>query len=146
MKFNLIIDKDCEESVTATVRERSALISEIEALVMAHCGTDKITAYTEDEMHTLTFSEIECIFVENKRTFAVARNGGRYRIKQRLYEIERLLPSGFIRLNKSAIGNLDQIEKFTSTLTGAVDAVFFSGHKEYVSRRCFADIKRRLAK
>ena len=63
-----------------------------------------------------------------------------------VYEAAQRLPAAFIRFNKSAIGSLQQLERFTSSVTGAVDAVFRGGHREYVSRRCFADIRRRLEK
>ena len=57
--------------------------------------------------------------------------------------MESLLPSNFIRINKSALANTAQLDRFAVCFTGAVDAVFQSGYREYVSRRCFADIRRR---
>ena len=81
--------------------------------------------------------------VEDGKTFAVDSYGKKFRIKMRLYEIEEILPSNFIRINKSAIANEKRLERFSVGFSGAVDAVFKSGYKEYVSRRCFAEIKRR---
>ena len=49
MKFKLIIDKEKEEEVVATVHDRTALIDEIEALLQKHAGTDRIPGYTEEE-------------------------------------------------------------------------------------------------
>ena len=105
MKFNLIIDKVKEEEVTVTVHERSALTEQIEALVMQHTGTDRITAYAGDEMKQLSFSDIECITVLDGKTYAIDVENKRYRLKQRLYELEELLPSTFIRINKSSLAN-----------------------------------------
>ena len=48
-----------------------------------------------------------------------------------------------MRINKSALANEAHLERFTASFNGAVDAVFRSGYREYVSRRCFAEIKRR---
>lgn len=144
MKFQVEINKNAEEIIKATIHNRSSLIDDIENLVMNYEGTDKITGYTEDSIKQLLFSDIECIFIENGKTYAVLSDGNKYIIKSRLYEIEKLLSASFIKINKSAIGNLEKIEKFSSTLVGAVDAIFKCGHIEYVSRRCFADIKRRL--
>ena len=62
-----------------------------------------------------------------------------------LSELEERLPAYFIRLNKSAIANERHIASFSAGFNGAVDAVFRCGHVEYVSRRCFAVIKRRYA-
>ena len=143
MKFNLIIDETKEEEITATVHGRSSLTEKIEILVMQHSGADRIPVFTEDEIKVLPFPEIECIFSENGKTFVTDTSGNRFRIKMRLYEIEEILPSYFIRINKSALANEKRIERFSANFSGAVDAVFKSGNKEYVSRRCFAEIKRR---
>lgn len=143
MKFKLIIDPAREEEVTAVVHERSALTDKIEALVMKHTGSDRIAAYTEDDAKMLPFSQIELITVLDGKTWAVDVRGERYRLRQRLYELEEMLPSSFIRINKSAIANENRLDRFTASFSGAVDAVFKCGCKEYVSRRCFAAIKRR---
>ena len=143
MIFKLIIDKTAEENVTATVHDRSPLTNQLEALVMQYTGTDQISAYTEDDMKMLPFSEIECITVLDGKTYAVDIHADRYRLKQRLYELEEQLPSCFIRINKSTLANETRLERFTASFSGAVDAVFKCGYTEYVSRRCFAAIKRR---
>ena len=143
MRFRLIIDKNSEEEVVATVHDRSALIDQIESLVLQHTGTDRILAYCEDEMRQLPFSEIECITVLDGKTYAIDTKNRRYRLKQRLYELEAVLPPSFIRINKSALANEQMIERFAANFSGAVDAVFRGGYREYVSRRCFAQIKRR---
>lgn len=146
MKFRLIIDRDREEEVVATVHAPSPLTEQIEALVMKQAGADRIAAFTEDDLKMLPFAEIACITVEDSKTWAIDGRGRRYRLKQRLYEVEALLPSSFIRINKSAIANEKWLDRFTAAFSGAVDAVFKSGHREYVSRRCFAEIKRRFDK
>jgi len=142
MKFRLIVDKEKEEEVVATVHERCPLIEEIEALISKH--TDRIPGYTEDDIKMLSVSEIECVTVLDGKTYAIDSKNSRYRLKQRLYEIEEQLPSSFIRINKSALANESALDRFTVTIAGSVDAVFKCGYTEYVSRRCFAQIKRRL--
>lgn len=143
MKFKLIIDNSKDEEVVATVHGRSTLTDEIEALVMQHAGSDRIPAYTEDDMKLLKFSDMECITVLDGKTYAIDLGGRRYRLKQRLYELESILPASFIRINKSTLANENRLERFTASFSGAVDAVFKCGYREYVSRRCFAAIKRR---
>lgn len=143
MKFQLIIDHEKDEEVVVTAHERSRLTDQIEALVMQYTGTDKLPVYTDEDLLLLSFSDIECITVLDGKTQAIDKTGKRYRLKQRLYEMEALLPAGFIRINKSAIANESRIARFTASFSGAVDAVFQCGYREYVSRRCFAEIKRR---
>ena len=144
MKFKLIIDKETDEEIVATVHERTALIDEIEALIQKHTGADRIPGYTEDDIKMLSVSEIECVTVLDGKTYAIDSKNRRYRLKQRLYELESQLPSSFIRINKSTLANERALERFTVTVAGSVDAVFKCGYREYVSRRCFSEIKRRL--
>ena len=144
MKFRLIIDKEKDEEVVATVRNRTPLIDEMEALIQKHTGADRIPGYTEDDIKMLSVSEIECITVLDGKTYAIDSKNKRYRLKQRLYELEAQLPSSFIRINKSTLANESALDRFTVTYAGSVDAVFQCGYTEYVSRRCFAQIKRRL--
>ena len=142
MKFQLIIDEEKEEEVVIIARQRTALIDEIEALIAKHA--DRIPGYTEDDIKMLAVSDIECITLLDGKTYAVDIHNRQYRLKQRLYELEGLLPSSFIRINKSALANESRLDRFAVTYSGAVDAVFQCGYREYVSRRCFAQIKRRL--
>ena len=142
MRFRLIIDKEKEEEVVVTAHQRTALIGEIEALLSRY--TDRIPGYTEDDIKMLSVSEIECITVLDGKTYAIDTKNQQYRLKQRLYELESTLPSSFIRINKSTLANEHALDRFAVTIAGSVDAVFKCGYREYVSRRCFAQIKRRL--
>lgn len=144
MKFKLLIDKTKDEELVATVHCRTPLIDEIEALVLHHSSADRIPAYTEDDMKMLSFSDIECVTVLEGKTYAIDSKNRRYRLKHRLYELEAMLPKSFIRINKSTLANEARLDRFTVTYSGGVDAVFRCGYTDYVSRRCFAQIKRRF--
>lgn len=144
MKFKLIIHKEKDEEIVATVHSRTPLIDEIEALILKYAGADRIPGYTEDDIKMLSVSEIECITVLEGKTYAIDSKNRQYRLKQRLYEVEQQLPSSFIRINKSTLANEARLDRFQVTYAGSIDAVFKCGYKEYVSRRCFAQIKRRL--
>ena len=143
MKYKLIIDKDAEEEITAIVHAPSALTQQIEDLICSFSSLDSLMGYREDEMRRLSFSEIECITVLDRKVIAIDSNGTHYRIQERLRDLENLLPSYFIRINKSTIANEHRIVRFHAVFSGGVDAVFQCGYREYVSRRCFAEIRRR---
>ena len=146
MKYNLIIDKNVEEEITATVHAPSTLTQQIENLVRNYSGSDSIMGYKDDEMKKLKFEEIECITIIERKVIAIDIDGDYYRINSRLRDLESILPSYFIRINKSSIANEHCILKFNTVFSGNVDAVFKCGYKEYVSRRCFAEIRRRYEK
>jgi DNA-binding LytR/AlgR family response regulator len=143
MKFKMIIDQTKDEEIVATVHAPSALTEKIQQLVQEYTGMDRVAAWLEDDIRMLPFDQIACITVMDGKTWAVDQTGKRYRLKQRLYELEAVLPASFIRINKSALANEQLIERFAANFSGAVDAVFRGGYREYVSRRCFAEIKRR---
>ena len=143
MKYKLIIDKDAEEEIIAIVHAPSSLTQEIEDLVHSFSGPDLIMGYREEEMRKLFFGEIECITILDRKVIAIDTKGNRYLLKDRLRDLEAFLPSYFIRINKSTLANEHRIQRFDAVFSGGVDGVFQCGYREYVSRRCFAEIKRR---
>ncbi len=143
MKYKLIIDKNAEEEIVVTVRAPSTLTEQIENLVHSYSGSDGVMGYREDEMRKLAFGEIECITVLDRKVIAIDLDGTHYRVQDRLRDLEEVLPSYFIRINKSTLANEHRILRFDAVFSGGVDAVFRCGYREYVSRRCFAEIKRR---
>lgn len=143
MKYRLIIDKEAEEEILAIVHGPSSLTQQIENLVYSFSGQDSIMGYREDEMRRLAFSEIECITILDRKVIAIDTQGSQYRLQDRLRELESLLPSYFIRINKSTLANEHRIARFDAVFSGGVDAVFQCGYREYVSRRCFGAIRRR---
>lgn len=146
MKYKLIINKDVDEEIIAIVHAPSSLTEQIENLVCCFSGADSIIGYRDDEMRKLMFREIECITILNRKVIAIDTCGNHYRIQDRLRDLENILPSYFIRINKSTLANEHRIARFDAMFSGGVDAVFQSGYRDYVSRRCFTDIKRRFEK
>lgn len=143
MKFRIVIDKNSEEEIIARVHSTSSLTQQIENLVCSFSGIDSIIGYRDDELRKLSFDEIECITIIDKKVIAIDTEKQLYRIQDRLRDLEELLPSYFIRINKSTLANEHRILRFDAVFSGGVDAVFRCGYKEYVSRRCFAQIRRR---
>ena len=143
MKYRIIIDKKAEEEIVAIVHAPSSLTQQIENLVCSFSGTDSLMGYREDEMRKLSFKEIECITIIDRKVMAIDTQGNRYRIQKRLRDLEAILPSYFIRINKSALANEHRIARFDAAFSGGVNAVFACGYQEYVSRRCFAEIRKR---
>lgn len=143
MKYRLIIDKEAEEEIVAIVHAPSSLTQQIEDLICGYSGTDSLLGYREDEMRRLALQDIECITVLDRKVVAIDAHGTHYRLQDRLRDLEAVLPSYFIRINKSTLANEHRIVRFDAAFSGGVDAVFRCGYRDYVSRRCFADIRRR---
>lgn len=143
INYKLIIDKNSEEEIVITVHAPSPLTQQIENLIRNYSGADYIMGYRDDEMRKLSFENITCITVIDRKVIAIDAKGKQFSLKERLRDLENILPSYFIRINKSAIANEHRITRFDAVFSGGVDAVFECGFREYVSRRCFSKIKRR---
>ena len=144
MKFKLYVEPSMDEELILRIKSECEFSDRIEELVCAYNGEGSVVGITHDEIGIIAFSDIECFTVVERKTFDVTTDGGRYRLNKTLSSLEEILPSDFIRINKSAIANKKHIKCFKTLFSGAVDAVFKSGFREYVSRRCFAEIKRRF--
>jgi DNA-binding LytR/AlgR family response regulator len=144
MKYKLVIDKHADEEVIAIVHAPSTLTEQIENLVHSFSGADHLIGHRDDQMRKLQFGDIECITILDRKVIAIDALGKQYRLQERLRDLEEILPSYFIRINKSALANEHRIARFDAAFSGGVDAIFQCGYREYVSRRCFADIRRRF--
>ena len=143
MKYKLIIDKSAEEAITVIAHAPSSLTQQIENLVRSHSGPDSILGYRDEGICRLHFQDIECITILDRKVTAIDIHGSQYRLQDRLRDLEEILPSYFIRINKSTLANEHRICRFDAVFSGGVDAVFLCGYREYVSRRCFGSIRRR---
>ncbi len=148
MKFRLKIDQNTDEEIIARVHRKSRLTDEIERLVREDKGDTKITVYSEEKdlIVEKDYNDIESVFVNGGKTTVVDLKGEMFVVRLKLYEAEEIFPECFIRINKSAIANKNRIARFEANFNGSVDVIFQSGYSDYVSRRCFADIKRSMKK
>jgi hypothetical protein len=65
-------------------------------------------------------------------------------LKQRLYEIEKVLPETFVKINQSCLCNIRKISKFGASLGGSLTVILKNGYKDYVSRRQIKAVKERF--
>ena len=145
MKFRIIIDKEQEEELVARVHQRTPLLDEIEAMVSNVETVKEIVGYDDGDIKILPVKDVESFYIENGKTYAGCVNGKRFVVKKALYELEEILPTHFRKINKSNIANIKHIVQYKTAINGAVDAQFRSGFQDYVSRRCFAELKRRYS-
>ena len=82
MKYKLIIDKNAEEEIIAIVHAPSSLTEQIENLICSFSGSDSIMGYKDDEMRKLSFQEIECITIIDRKVIAIDTGGNQYRIQE----------------------------------------------------------------
>ncbi|MFB1082554.1 LytTR family DNA-binding domain-containing protein [Jeotgalibacillus sp. JSM ZJ347] len=156
MKIKIDIDPQYEETPVITIQVKE-WTDEVEAVVkmLRHHEADsndtksgfqpkRIVAVEEDRSILLQPSEIDYVFAEKRKVFAMAA-GRALEMKLKLYELEEVLSAhGFIRFSKSVIGNLDQIDRFELSFNGNLCVYFKSGSKEYVTRKYVNGLKEQL--
>ena len=141
MKIKIVVDPTCEEEVVIFTRERTPLVEEIERLVSEK--PLELLGFTEDTSTILEYVKVSRFTVENDKIYAYV-GAKRYRIKQRLYQIEQQAPDCFVRIHQSCLANLRQIARFEAAYSGTLRVVFKNGDVDYVSRRNVRHVKERL--
>lgn len=102
-----------------------------------------VTAYTENDMVVLRQEDIYMIRVENERTAIYGKNRS-YQSGRRLYELQKILGSKFMRISKSALVNLNYLDHVEAEFGGMMLLTLKNGSKEYVSRHYLPEFKKYL--
>lgn len=141
MKITTVIDKEREEEIIIYLHEENKISAEIESLVSKR--ESRLVGYDGDAMLNVCFEDVVCFLTEEGRVYALL-DKGRVRVRERLYELEAILGTDFIKLNQSCIANISRIKRFDVTLGGALRVEFKNGYREYVSRRQMKNVKERF--
>lgn len=141
MKFTLIIDKNREEEVSIVCHEKRDLFEQIERMVTNE--NLELTGIENDNIVLINVNEVSCFISSNNSVYALVGNH-RYRIKKRLYQIEEMLDSNYIKINQSCIANIKQIKQFKASFNGFLEVIFKNGYKDYISRRELKNVKERI--
>lgn len=142
MKFILNIDEKLDEEIIINVKKRTPLVDEIEKLVLS--GDFELLCFNDDKTAVIKdFSDIHCFAVQNNKVYAYTDNE-KFLIKYRIYQLIDKMPSSFIKVNQSCIGNINKIERFDTSFTGSLLVKFKCGYSDYVSRRQLRNFKERF--
>ena len=141
MKINIFIDKNREEEIIVYAKEKNKLICEIEELV--NNNTSQIIGYNDGEAVCLNSNDIYAFIVENNKIYALLENS-RYFLKCRLYTLTESLPNNFVKINQSAVVNLNKIKSFDTKVSGTLVVTLQNEFTDYVSRRNIKNIKERF--
>lgn len=141
MKLKITIDRDREEEIFIFAHERTKLIDEIESLVNDY--EKEIIGYTDGGVIKLSPAQIACFIVENNKVYAISGKE-KLQIKMRLYQLEEILGVGFVKINQSCIANINEINRFDTSISGTLQVIFKNGYSDYVSRRNIKTVKERL--
>lgn len=136
MKINIDVDDSLQQDmITIHCREITDEILELQRLLsQKQTGGQKISAYMDDteyyvDVKTILFLEADGNYISVQTAKSI------YRVRQKLYELEELLPRDFLRVSKSTIVNTELIASIKKNITGASEISFRNSTKKaYASR------------
>lgn len=144
MKIEVIInEKFSETRIKIYTKEKS---QEIEQIVKRIQSLEKnesniINGYKDRVLFRLKLGHINRFYTSLGTTYADVEQDT-YKIKNKLYELEELLQdTSFIRISKSEIVNVDQIQKIDLSFSGTICVYFKDGSSTYASRRFVKKVK-----
>ncbi len=107
-------------------------------------GEPEIAFYKQNQEFHFPLADVLFFETEGEHVYAHTA-GDAYRIRYRLYELEKILPKDFARASKSAILNLRRVYSVTRGLSSARLVRFAGSHKEiYASRHYYRELRLRL--
>ncbi len=146
MKIKIEIDGQLnEDEVTIRCRELNDQVKQLQRAVQEIGFSSQRYVFEKGEtQYYLPLEEILFFEADNHRVYAHTKNEV-YEAKYRLYELEKLLPSYFLRVSKSTVLNLREILSIKKNLTSASLVEFRNSDKRtYVSRSYYRLTETRL--
>ena len=146
MKIRIEIEEGIEEEeVVIRCRELSDEVVTLQRQIGDKLNSKmQIEVSKRDITYYLTLDEI--YFLETGENLVVVDTAAdSYETKQRLYELEDMLPGCFMRVSKSTIINTDKIRSIQKNITGASKVEFNATKKcAFVSRNYFKVLMSKL--
>lgn len=139
-----------EIQISPDIEEPYAVIHSNQMTDEVQCVYDKIrsydnviTAIDKEQLVILQLSEIYMLRIENERLMIYCQQK-KYISNKRLYEMENLLGSKFMRISKSTIINLKKLSCVEPSFNGTMLVVLKNGDKDYISRKYLPSSKKYL--
>lgn len=146
MKVECKISSDYKEpyavlhinKMTGTIAEIISMLEKENANSLALIATkDRKTYFIKPE-------NISLIRAEGREIVCYDKLKNRYILDKPLYELENILDSSFVRISKSAIVNINQINHVEASFNGTMELVMKNGVTDYISRSFRKSFKERL--
>lgn len=146
MIIKIEVDEHIEEDeIQIKCREYSEDILRVQSLLSEFVSKPmKMTFYKDNQEFFLPLKDI--LFFQTDQQLVTAHTVSEvYHVKYRLYELEDILPSAFVRVSKSTIVNSHKIYSILKSITSASKVEFQHTHKKiYVSRNYYQQLKDKL--
>ncbi|MGL4820191.1 MAG: LytTR family DNA-binding domain-containing protein [Bacilli bacterium] len=145
MKIQIELCASDEDVVVIRCREMTEEIMQLHKVISAQVrGENRLVFYKEQTAYYFDVQDVLFFETEGKTIQAHTRKDV-YEVKQKLYELEEMLPATFLRISKSTIVNSKKVYAVTRQLTTANCVEFQDTYKQvYVSRQYYKNFKEKL--
>ncbi len=145
MKIRIEMVEPGEEEIILRVSELNETVGRIQKSVSEiTSGKSALTLYKNDTQYYIELNQI--LFFETTGNSICAHTAKDFfTSKNKLYELEEILPSSFMRVSKSTILNIRHVYSITRNITASSEVEFRNTHKKvYVSRNYYKELINKL--
>lgn len=146
MKIRIELDENlAEEEIIIRTSQLTPEISQLQNLITEAMRENKAIEYYKGDTRVYISNEEVLFFETDVRGICAHTRDESYDIRYKLYELEEMLPSYFMRVSKSTILNLKAIFAIDRNLYASSVVSFRNTHKQvYVSRHYYKELIERL--
>ena len=144
MKVSIELDPQMDEPEMIIRAPRlTEEVARLQQLILEQKMTP-LTFYKDRSEYFVDVSEILFFETDGEKIYGHTREEA-YEVRQKLYELEEILPIAFCRISKSTIVNAKQIYSIEKSFSGTSTVNFYQTHKQvHVSRHYYQLLKERL--
>lgn len=142
MKIRIELEENAQEEIILRCRELTPKIMELQRILSESANrSGQIILYKDDKEYYLDKSRILFFETENSTVMAHTAKDA-FETKLKLYELEELLGSSFLRISKSSIVNINQIYAIRKSLASSSAIEFYGTHKQIYASRAYYHVLR----
>ncbi|MFS9097657.1 LytTR family DNA-binding domain-containing protein [Streptococcus australis] len=144
MKVRIELDPQMDEPEMVIRAPRlTEDVARLQQLILEQKMTP-LTFYKDRSEYFVDVSKILFFETDGEKIYGHTREEA-YEVRQKLYELEEILPIAFCRISKSTIVNTKQIYSIEKSFSGTSTVNFYQTHKQvHVSRHYYQLLKERL--
>lgn len=116
----------------------------VSMLEKENANSPALVAAKDRRTYFIKPEDISLVRTEGREIVCYDKLRNRYLLDRPLYELEKILDISFVRISKSAIVNIDQIDHVKAGFNGTMELVMKNEITDYISRSFRKNFKERL--
>lgn len=136
MKIRIEIDDEQSEEIVIRCKKMTKEIDDLQSLIKESFKNKQINIALYKDSQEFFISIDKILFFETDGNIVNAHTvDDMFQVKYKLYELEEMLPSYFMRVSKSTILNINEIYSINKKIQSSSEVMFQNTYKQvYVSR------------